>query len=67
MIDMEINKDFDSQFNEVHNMLKQMKNPDNFEIIYDFAKRIFNQYGFSSRAVEMIYLLGYIDKQKIKK
>jgi hypothetical protein len=61
------NNDYDMEFKVLHNTLLQMETPDDFDIIFDFAKRLLNEYGFSVKFIKMIYLLGYLEKQKEEK
>jgi hypothetical protein len=59
--DLKTNPDLDDAFARVKGKLSNTPTPENFRDIYDFAKRLINQYGLGMRFIEKVYLLGYID------
>lgn len=63
-MNIKTNTDFDLDFTEVEKQLINISNPKNFERIYDLAKRFIKKFGFDARAIESIYLLGYIDGKR---
>lgn len=60
-MNIKTNSQFDLDFEEIEKQISNLPVPQNFEQIYDFAKRYIRIFGFDVRAIEKIYLLGFID------
>lgn len=58
------NPDLNESYFELQKEIYNLPTPQNFNCIYDFAKRFANQFGICPRFIEKIYLLGYIDGGK---
>lgn len=63
-MDIKINSEFYLDFEEIEKQLSNIHISENFEYIYDFAKRYINKLGLNERTIEKIYLLGYIDGKR---
>ena len=66
-MDIKTNSQFDLDFEEIEKQISNLPVPQNFEKIYDFAKRYIRIFGFDVRAIEKIYLLGFIDGEMATK
>lgn len=62
-MDLLVNSNYDSEYVSIQGILSQKSNSNSIERVYDLSKRFINKYGFSVRAIEMIYLLGQFDQQ----
>lgn len=67
-MNIKTNSQLDLDFEEIEKQISNLPVPQNFEQIYDFAKRYIRMLGFDVRAIEKIYLMGFIDgEMAIKK
>jgi len=61
---IQTNNEYDNEFKIIQRELQTTLTPQNFLMIYDFAKRYINQFGLNACSIEKIYLLGYINGKK---
>lgn len=67
-MNIKTNSQLDLDFEEIEKQISNLPVPQNFEQIYDFAKRYIRMLGFDVRAIEKIYLMGFFDgEMAIKK
>ena len=62
-MDLKVNNSLDEEYATIYDVLLQMRTPENFEKIFDFSKRILNEFGLCARTIELIYQLGYHDRK----
>ena len=62
--DLKTDSQLDKAFKKIKKEIDQTPTPDDFSMIYDFARRFQNLYGFCPVYIEKLYLLGYINGKK---